>query len=149
LNIGIWASACSPGKKEPRCLKTTRFNILKLLSYLNYFGLLALAAGALAAGFALAAGAVVAGVLAFGALAAGALAAGAVVVLVVVVFVVDVLVVVVFEVAVFAAGLLAVLLVAASPQAIPRALSARSDAVAMILVICCKFSCLSQRLSYL
>ena len=91
-----------------------------------------LAAGALVFG-ALAAGAVVAGALVFGALAAGAIGlaelggaigeaeAGVDIVLV-------------FDV--FAAGLAVFVLVAASPQAIPRAPSAKSDAVAMILVIC-------------
>lgn len=86
------------------------------------------------AGFALAAGAVVvfAG-FAFDELA-GAMVevlAGAVVVFVVVEFVVVVFVVV----EVLAAGLLAVLLVAASPQAIPRAAKAKSDVVAMIFFI--------------
>ena len=57
--------------------------------------------------------------------------AGTVVVFVVVEFVVVVFVVVM----VLAAGLLAVLLVAASPHAIPRAAKAKSDVVAMIFFI--------------
>ncbi len=86
------------------------------------------------AGFALAAGAVVvlAGFM-FDELAGAMFEVfdGTVVVLVVVEFVVVVFVVVV----VFAAGLLAVLLVAASPQAIPIEAKAKSDAVAMIFFI--------------